>query len=271
MNAKAEALQYSGQLHEAVQVYDDIVARRPNYWQAYNNLGTILQLQAKYEKAAKAFAAAAMTAPAVALPMSNLGATYIELGKLDEARAALTESLKRTPNTDAYLNLGTLEFNDKKYDSARKYYQQAASIEPSYHVIWRNLGDCYAMLGETKMVTASYQKAASLLSNALHLNPLNGNDWATLAFYDAKIGNTAGVKSDIKSAEAHGAKDVDSQFLITQALAVSGKREEALKLLLWCMDKGLSPEDVDLALDLNDLKRDPRYQAHLKKQTNTKA
>jgi hypothetical protein len=50
-----------------------------------------------------------------------------------------------------------------------------------------------------------------------------------------------------------------------------GKREDALKLLLWCMDHGLSPEDVDLAIDLKELQKDPRYQAHLKSQMDRKA
>jgi hypothetical protein len=42
-----------------------------------------------------------------------------------------------------------------------------------------------------------------------------------------------------------------------------GRKQEALKLLLWCMDKGLSPEEVNLALDLKDLRKDPRYVARL--------
>jgi serine/threonine protein kinase/Tfp pilus assembly protein PilF len=271
LNAKAAALKNTGRLAEAAQVYREVLSERPNYWQAYNNLGTTLQRQAKYEEAAKAFADSAMTAPNVALPMANLGATYIDLGKLDEARTALAESLKRDPNVDAYLALGDLDFHSKKYDSALRYYEQAGGLEPSYDLIQRNMGDCYEMLGNPKMVTLSYQRAARLLSNALSLNPQNGNGWATLAFYDAKVGNRDGAESDIRKADEFGAKDVESRFLITQALALMGRKEDALKLLLWCIDNGLSRQEVDLAIDLKEFLHDPNYLSHLKGQTDRKA
>ncbi|MGD0628937.1 MAG: tetratricopeptide repeat protein, partial [Terracidiphilus sp.] len=271
LTAKAEAMLNAGRLPDAEQVYHDIVAERPNYWQAYNNLGVALSRQARYEEAEKAFAEASMTAPTVALPMANLGVTYIQLGKPLEARNKLTESLKRGASKDTYLALGDLDFESKNYDSALNYYQKASDIEPNFHLIQRNIGDCYAMLGNHKLETESYRKAANLISNSLSVNPQNGYDWANLAFYHAKIGNATGVKADIRNAEMQGGQDVASRFMIAQALAVQGKKEDSLKLLLWCVDNGLSPQDVDLAIDLRDIQRDPRYQARLKSLSDRKA
>lgn len=111
-----------------------------------------------------------------------------------------------------------------------------------------------------------YRRAVRLLSDSLKTNPQSGLDWANLAFYHAKVGDVAAAESDIENADAHGAKDVDAKFMIVQALAVMGKKQEALNLLLWCMDKGLSPTDVDLAIDLKSLRSDPRYLSRVGKQ-----
>ena len=122
---------------------------------------------------------------------------------------------------------------------------------------WGDIGDCYAMLGDRTNERKSYQKAAELLATSMSANPRNGPGWATLAFYHAKIGGSADAQTDIRNAETQGAKDVQSQFMIAQALAVLGKKEDALKLLLACMDKGLSAVQVDLAVDLKEIRRDP--------------
>ena len=72
-------------------------------------------------------------------------------------------------------------------------------------------------------------------------------------------------------AKAQKATDVESQFMIAQALAVLGKKEEALQLLLKCMDRGLLPSEVEGALDLGDLRKDPRYLSRvLKPQANAR-
>ena len=55
------------------------------------------------------------------------------------------------------------------------------------------------------------------------------------------------------------------QFMLVQALDVLGKKAEALKLLEWCMRNGLTPPNVDLALDLKDLRATPEYKQLLKR------
>lgn len=264
LNHKAWALRQKEQFAEAEKTYREILDQRPNFWPAYNDLGVLLTLQAKYEDAAKSFASAAAAASKVAMPMANLGQTYIELGRHEDARNAFTESLSRGEWFDSYMGLGDLDFEDGKYNDALKMYAGAGKLAPKFHLIQRNMGDCYAILGNSAMAKESYRRAASLLSAELATNPKNRFEWTNMAFYHAKIGDVAAAESDIKSAQPLDANDVASRFMIAQALMVLGKKKEALDLLIWCIDHGVSSAEVDLALDLKDLSKDPTYLQHLK-------
>lgn len=261
---EAWAFAQQGQMDQAEHVYRDILAQRPNFWPAYNNLGVILTRQAKYADAAQAFAAAGAAAPRVAQPMANLAETYMEMGRRDDARAALKESLKRSDNEEAWLGLGDLDFEDGKYNQALSDYQHAGALDPRNHLIERNIGDCYFMLGNAAMVRKSYARAAQILSSLLQTSPRDGFGWANLAFYEAKVGDTAAADAAIAKVNALGANDVASRFMIVQALDVLGRKQEALSLLLWCMDKGLSPVEVNLAVDLKDLRSTRAYQERVK-------
>ncbi|HEX3985274.1 MAG TPA: protein kinase [Acidobacteriaceae bacterium] len=261
---EAWAFEHQGQLKEAEQAYRNILVQRPNFWPAYNNLGVILTRQARYEDAAKAFAAAGAAAPKVAQPMANLAQTYMEMGRRDDARTALKESLARADNEDAWLALGDLDFEDAKYSDALKDYQHAGKLDPRNHLIERNMGDCYFMLGNAAMVSQSYTRAAQFLSAQLQTSQRDGFGWANLAFYQAKIGNRADADADLSKAKTLGANDVASRFMMVQALDVLGRKQEALDLLLWCMDKGLSPVEVNLAVDLKDLRTTRAYQERVK-------
>ncbi|MEO8726978.1 MAG: protein kinase [Acidobacteriaceae bacterium] len=261
-----------GLLTEEESVYRDIFKTRPNYWIAHNQLGMLLWKHAKYDEAAREFEAASMIAPTVALPLANLGTMYLEMGKHDEAIDVLDRSLAKSPNEFAYLGLGDLAFSDRDYGKSLIYYQKARDLKPKYHLIWRNIGDCYAMLGNKSGVRDSYAKAAELLAEQLKTNPNSGSQWMMLAFYQAKVGDFQEARTDIAKAGARGATDVESQFYKAQALALMGEQEAALQLVIALMNKGLSQSEVDLALDLDGVRNDPRYlQNLLKIKTHKKA
>jgi tetratricopeptide (TPR) repeat protein/tRNA A-37 threonylcarbamoyl transferase component Bud32 len=259
---KARVFRTLARHREEEDVYREVIRTRPNFWPAYNELGQILFRQTKYREAAEAFGEAAAVAPRVALPLANQGAMYLALGQEKDAEDAFRRSLDRAPNEIAYTNLGAIVFRRGEYRHALELYEKARDLGPRTPQRWRNIADCYAMLGDRKSELENYAKAAELLSDALQINPRPGASWVTLAFYHAKLGRTAEAESDLKAADERH-YDQRAQFVKAQALAVMGRKEEALQLVLNCLDQGLSAVDVELALDLKEIRADPRYRRRI--------
>jgi serine/threonine protein kinase/tetratricopeptide (TPR) repeat protein len=252
-----------GRWADAESVYRAVLNDRPNYWLAHNELGYLLSKQAKYAEALTQFEQAAASAPQVALPLVNQASIYFILGKPDEALDACTRSLKLGATQAAYMMQGDMEFGKGHYKDALNKYTLASSLNPRLHTVWRDIGDCYGMMKQPAQMKKSYEKAAERLAEDLKRTPRSGPMWATLAFYHAKTGDEAAAKSDMRNAEANRGTDVGSELMIVQALVLIGRKEEALELLLKCVDRGLSPVEVDFAPDLAVLEKDPRYIARV--------
>jgi eukaryotic-like serine/threonine-protein kinase len=261
--SKAAAFGDLGRLAEEEQGYREIVKDRPNFWPAYNELATILSRAGQYSKAAEAYAAGAAVAPRVALPLANLGSMYLNLNRNKDAEDAFRRSLDRAPNEQAYFGLGDIKFEAADYRGALDYYAKARDLKPNNDTAWRDIGDCYAMLGDSARVQESYTKAAQILSESLRTNPRRGRAWMTLAFYEAKIGNRVEAEAAIRNAEEKGARDAKSQLEKAEALALLGRKDEAVELVLDCLRKGISKVEVELALDLAEVRVDPRYRNYV--------
>ena len=260
---KAQAFADLGRTPEQEQVYRDLLKERPNFWPAYNQLGFLLSRAGDYQKAADAYAQAAAVAPHVALPLASLGTMYVNLHRNADAEDAFRRSLERAPNTQAYFGLGGIAFEAGKYRVALDDYGKARDLQPKNHIAWRDIGDCYRMLDSPEQMRESYAKAAGLLEEVLATNPRRGSSWVTLGFYHAKLGRREEAGADIRKAESLGAPDAKSQLEKAQALALLGRKDEALNLVLDCLRKGISTVEVNLALDLKEIRADPRYQRYL--------
>jgi Tfp pilus assembly protein PilF len=257
--AKARAFRYLERPVDEEKVYRALLRSRPNFWPAYNELGLLLFRQAKYQEAADAFAEGAAVAPKVARLLNNLGAMQLSMKRTADAEATFRRSIDLAPTETAYNNLGTIAFGGQRYKEALDFYQHARDLNPRSDIVWRNIGDCYTMLGQPALERESYTKAAELVSQSLAANAKRGPLWMQLAFYTAKLGRREESESALAAADTNGAGDLQSQFRKVQVLSLLGRRREALELLLACLDKGLSPADVELALDLKELRTDPKY------------
>jgi tetratricopeptide (TPR) repeat protein len=79
---------------DAVPAFQQAVRQRPNFPEAWNELGYALRQTGRYQEALKAYDEALRLRPSFPEAMEYLGEAYVKLGRLDDARALL-ERLKR--------------------------------------------------------------------------------------------------------------------------------------------------------------------------------
>ncbi len=260
---KAYILRAQNRFAEEETVYRQIVAGRPNYWLAYNELGFVLKREAKYADAIQAFSTASQIVPKVAMPLTNLGMLYLETAQNAQAKETLERSIALFPDPIAFIGLGDLAFESGDYKQAILRYSKAHELRPKDHSTLRDLGDCYTVLHQPDKAKDAFTQAATLLAHELEINSRAGSNWMTLSFYHAKMGDFQQAQKDIEAAETRGATDIESQLTKAQTVAVMGRREDALRLVLNCLDRGIAPANIELAVDLKDVRSDPRYRARI--------
>jgi tetratricopeptide (TPR) repeat protein len=105
-----------------------------------------------------------------------LGLLYLDLGKLDEAQAALQKANVLTPNAPGpYLAMGAMYNLEKKYDDAEKALKQGLELKPDVPEGQYELAKTYWATGKWQDSEPHAEKAASLAPNMAPVHVLLGN------------------------------------------------------------------------------------------------
>ncbi len=92
---------------EAVEAYNEAIRLKPDYADAYVNLGVAYYRLERYLEAVNAYAQAIRIRPVNLSAYNKLGATYIILGDYPKALDAFKQSVKIDPkNSETHFNLG---------------------------------------------------------------------------------------------------------------------------------------------------------------------
>jgi len=127
----AEMQRQRGQLPAAEAAARRAVARDENLGQGWNNLGIILQEQAKLEESLICLQRAAALSPGNAEILNNLGNTHARLGAFDQAWGHYTQALALNPAyAEAHSNLASVLRSLGRYDEALLHADQAIELNP---------------------------------------------------------------------------------------------------------------------------------------------
>jgi arylsulfatase A-like enzyme/Flp pilus assembly protein TadD len=165
----------TGQTKQALAQLDEVLAKRPDFETARTSAANILlsqgrtadaisllnaapggvdkspallaKLGAAEREAGNAAAAAKSYEEAIAAGSldpdvyNDLGVLYVELGRIDDARAMFNRLLKFDPTSaGAWNNLGILAMNTRDNAAAADAFRRAIEADPSYGEAWHGLG-----------------------------------------------------------------------------------------------------------------------------------
>ena len=130
----AYVAQMQGRFEQAVELYKGSIAASPSA-EAYTFLGWTYHFQGKVEQAIEECKNAITIDPAFGNPYNDIGSYLIEQQKFDEAIPWLERAI-RSARYDAYhyawYNLGTAHEAKEMYTLALQCYSKALEMEPLY-------------------------------------------------------------------------------------------------------------------------------------------
>jgi len=154
---------YKKRFHEALKIYELIVAKNPEYLDGLYWLGTLHEYIGEREKAIEVWKNVLEQDPKHADALNSLGYTYAEQGvNLKEAKALIEQALEIAPENGAYLDsLGWVYFKQGDYGQAEQYLKKAIGYiaDP---VIYEHLGDLYIQLDNVEEALSNYRKGLEI-------------------------------------------------------------------------------------------------------------
>ena len=166
----AEAYANLGNTYKLLNMYDKSLASyntsiilNPNLAEVYSNRGNLLQEINKYQDALVDFNKAIDINPNFASAYSNRGIALRKLNRLDEAVVSYAKAIKINPNyAEAYYNNAIALSELSQFNEALVYYDLAVHLKPDYFEAYSNRGNVLQDLNRLDEAMLSYEKSICL-------------------------------------------------------------------------------------------------------------
>ncbi len=156
----------SGKIKEALEIIEPLIDKHSNESILFNIRGVCNKANNDYESAVKDFNQAASLKPDYAEAYYNLGVTFREMGNSDSAIIAYQKALNCNNHyANAHNNLGQIFLVKGEFDSAVDHLEWAVALNPEFSEAHNNLGSTYLELNKNDDAIKSYKKALEFNPN----------------------------------------------------------------------------------------------------------
>jgi tetratricopeptide (TPR) repeat protein len=139
------------------------LARNPDCWMAYNNLGSVLAREGKFDQAISYSQKSLEIEPKNAEAYKNLGLVLAQKGEMDGAISLWQKSLEIEPDdAKIHYDLGVAYFMNGQTDKAIVHFQKALEIQPDFALAHNNLGLALFEKGWMDKAIVHYRKALEI-------------------------------------------------------------------------------------------------------------
>jgi len=134
-----------------VEAYTKAITLKPDYAEAYSNMGNVLKNQGKLDEAVEAYTKAISIKPDNTAAYNNMGNALKDQGNLEEAIKAYNKAISIHPDyAEAYSNMGNVLKDQGKPNEAVEAYKKAISINPDYDDAYWNLSGTAENISDAK-------------------------------------------------------------------------------------------------------------------------
>jgi len=256
---QAVALHQADRMAEAAEIYEKIITRVPNHFDATHLLGVIALQQGHLEQAQTLIAAALRINPGDTAAVSNLGTVYLRNGQLELACKQFERAVELRPNSfSALANLGTVLRQLGRSREALTALRRAHSGDPKSAIVCNLLGACLLDTGDPHAAvklfeaatvaepenadgwgnlaialnsTGDHMRAQECADKAVAMRPNSSAALAALAAVEFEQGRIEAAIATYRKAIALSDPSVQTHCAFANALWTSGRCEEALEQL----------------------------------------
>lgn len=175
---------------------------------------------------------------------SSLGGIYMANGDVHQAANAFKRSLAIEPSYSALSNLGTLYYQTGDHAEAARLYRQAAELDDKDFRIWGNIGDALAAQAHDAEAARHYRRAADMAERYIAIKNDDAEALATLAWYQANLGDGSAARELVFHAEALGSQQGEVAFFAAQTFALLQQNEEARDRVRRALAQGIPPARI---------------------------
>jgi predicted O-linked N-acetylglucosamine transferase (SPINDLY family) len=202
--SNALALHQQGKLPEAKKLYEELLNKNPNHFDALHLSGVLSNQLQRLDEAEIFYVKAIRINPSYAPLHCHRGNMLKELGRLNEALASYDKAISiKADYADALNNRGNTLKKLKKFDDALASYDKAILIKSDFATAFYNRGNILEELRRFDEALASHDKAITLQKHfALAFNN-RGNTLQELRRFDealASYDKAISIKSDFADA-----------------------------------------------------------------------
>jgi tetratricopeptide (TPR) repeat protein len=179
----------------AIEFYRKAIDKEPNWPDAYAGMAYVLRTQRRLDEAQKAVETSLRLSPGSALAHSVASRVYADLNDFARASAESQKAIDLAPKGEssflsfAYLNLGGILYNQRRYDEAIRAYVTAQSYDRAWAVPHNSLGNLYLAINRAIEAAEEFEAAAKLEPKNSTIHNNLGNAYAMQKKYDAAIAN----------------------------------------------------------------------------------
>eukprot|EP00501_MAST-03F_sp_TOSAG23-6_P000998 GSMAST32.ASY1.ANO1.1038.1 assembled CDS len=133
----------TNQLAKAETVFRDVI-RIHNFIGGFVNLGNVLRKRKDFKNSMLAYDGALQIDPNNGFVHNNKGTLLRDLGFIQEAEFSFLQAVKLNPKfINAYVNLGSLYIDMKRFNCAIKFCRKAILLDPNHSLCIANLANSY--------------------------------------------------------------------------------------------------------------------------------
>jgi len=165
LQTEAFLLINSGQLTQAIEIYEECAKRAPDHLETWLFMGSLYLKLEDYPNGVRCFEKAREVAgDSVAIDvLTNLGISYYEVKDYNKSITVMREALQRDPKSVAAFHyIGLCLYSTGNLHEARDYFLKSSEVKPDFRPPYYYLARSYLRLKASKKAIEAYKRVAKL-------------------------------------------------------------------------------------------------------------